>query len=858
MSLLIQSYKLSFIYALRELRGGIYGFGIFIACLAIGVAAISGAGSLNQAIKQGVENNSQVLLGGDLQASLTYRDITDEEFIALDRFGDVSSQVSMRSMARVFSNDSNDSEATARSLIALKAVDSLYPLYGELELNNYTSLDQILGNRNGEWGVAIDPSLVTRLSLEIGDSIKVGESFLQVRAVINKEPDRVISFAAAGPRVILLIDALESTELVQPGSMITYKYNVRFDREQSFEDVKAELEENFPEAGWRLRGLKQAARSLEVFLDNITLFLTLVGLTSLLTGGIGVANAARYYLMGRMKTIATLKCLGAKGDFIFNVYAIQFFILAFLGICIGLSVGASIPFVTSSYLSQVLPVEASLGFYPNSLIKAMAFGFLVSSTFAIWSLAQARDVSPIFLFRSFLGDISKRIRIHYIFILIVLGILLCSFTVFTSERSQVAFFFVIGAFLSLSLFYLSARVVIFLAKKVSKNRKNRFLDGPVFRLGLANLCRPGNPTISVVLSVGLGLSVMICTSLIEANLSKQINGDLPKEAPSMFFIDIQPSQTGLFEQTISSQLNNNSKLKIAQMIRGRIVSIDGIPVEDAVVSEEARWALRGDRGISQSDTLPEDSVLIKGEWWSSNHEGDNLLSIDANVARGMGLDIGDSLTVNILGRNVTGIVANFREVRWQSGSMNFMLIFSPNALKGAPGSYIATVQSPPGTEEQIEKSVVDAMPNVTVIQIRAALLEAEKLLVALATSVRLALLIALVSGVLVLAGAIASGNVRRVYESIVMKVLGATRINIVKAFALEYTILGISTGLIAAVVGCLSSWALLKFVMRIDWYFFPQLILLVILICVLITMFAGLAGVWMALGTKPSNMLRNE
>lgn len=849
------SFSLASRYALRELRSGLSGFRIFIACLALGVAAIAGAGSLNQAIQSGIEEDAQLLLGGDVQARLTYREVNAEERAALEAVGDVSGQISMRSMARSIDVASGDTRE--RTLIELKAVDDVYPLYGAMDITPALPLADVLGQKEGLWGAAVDPVLKTRLKVEVGDIIRVGEADLEVRAFINKEPDRVISFATAGPRVMVAQDAMPETELVQLGSLVTYVYNVRVTNGEDPEVIQENLKSAFPDAGWRIRGLRQAARSLEIFLDNVTLFLTLVGLTALLTGGIGVANASRAYLDGRMTTIATLKCLGAPGDLIFTIYAIQLAILSTIGIGLGLLIGVGVPFIAANSIGDMLPVDARFGVYAEPLIHAAVFGILSAAVFALWPLAKARDIPAVALFRRFLSDMRRWPRKRYLTALIILGAALGAFTVFTADRPSFAFFFVVGAALSLVLFRFAAIGVTKLAANMSSKRGGVTSGRPTLRLALANLYRPGNPTTSVVLSLGLGLSVLVCIALLEANLNAQINGELPEQAPSMFFIDIQPDQAEGFREIVEAQ-PGVEKVTLASMIRGRISKIDGVNTADAVIAPDARWAVRGERGISQSVTVPDYAHLTEGEWWAPDHEGDNLLSIDSQVAEGLGLGIGDTLSVTILGREITAEVANLRDIRWESGTMNFALIFSPNALRGAPGMYIATVNSEDGVEENVERAVVDAMPNVTIVQVREALEVLEQVLGALGTAVRVTAAVALVAGALVLAGAIAAGHARRIYESVVLKVLGATRADVLRAFIFEYCLLGLATGGIAAAVGCLSAWAVLIFVMKIDWIMFPTIVASVVAACIFVTLLAGFAGVWRALGIKAAPLLRND
>jgi len=702
------SFSISARFAFRELRSGLAGFKIFIACLALGVAAIAGASSLNEAIQKGLEEDAQLLLGGDIQARLSYREVNDEERAALNAAGEISEQISMRSMAR--SVDPATDETLERTLIELKAVDDLYPLYGAMELRPDTSLATIISNSDGYWGAAVDPVLKTRLRIDVGDIIRIGEAELQVRAFIDREPDRVISFATAGPRVMVAKEAMPETELIQLGSMISYVYNVRVTGDVPAETLREKLKEDFPDTGWRLRGLRQAARSLEIFLDNVTLFLTLVGLTALLTGGIGVANAARAYLDGRMNTIATLKCLGAPGGMIFTIYAIQLTVLSVAGIALGLLIGVVVPFIAAQSIGGMLPVEARFGVYGWPLVKAAVFGVLSAAVFALWPLAKAREIPAVALFRQFLSDIRKWPRKRYLTGLFVLGGALGLFTILTADRPLFAFFFVAGAALSMVLFQFAAIGVMNFAARISNKRGGVTSGRPTLRLALANLYRPGNPTTSVVLSLGLGLSVLVCIALLEANLNAQINGELPDEAPSMFFIDIQPEQTEQFRTIVEAQ-QGVEKVTLASMIRGRITKINGVLAKDAAITPEARWATRGERGISKADIVPENAKIIDGSWWPANHDGKNFLSLGKEVADGMGLTIGDTLTVTILGREITAEIANTRDIRWESGTMNFTLIFSSNALRGAPGMYIATVNSKDGVEEILSAPLLTKCPT---------------------------------------------------------------------------------------------------------------------------------------------------
>ena len=848
------SLPLALRFALRELRGGVRGFRIFLACIAIGVTAIAGATSMNQSVKAGIEGDAQPLLGGDLQARISARPAGEPELAGLRQNAIVSTLIQLRSMART---ESDTGEVKTRTLIELKAVDRNYPLYGEVLTDPSAPLDQTLAEKDGLWGAVIDASLLGRLQLKIGDVFKVGEAPLQIRGVITQEPDRAVTFATAGPRVMVAEGALAATQLVREGSLVDYIYNIKLAGPETAAQLRARLMRDFPKAGWRLRGLNQAAQGIDTFLDNVTLFLTLVGLTALLTGGIGVANAVRAYLAGRLTTIATLKCLGAPADTIFAIYLIQLSVLAGVGVLIGLVLGAAIPVVAVEALGDLLPVKAKLGVYPWALGQAAVFGVLTASLFTLWPLARARDIPPVALFRNLLADTVRIPRGKYLLAIIIVAAALAAFTIGTAEQPRFAIYFVAGAALALGLFRLAAAGVMRLAARLSAGRASVTAGKPSLRLALANLYRPGAPTTSVVLSLGLGLSVLVAIALLQANLNTQIKDGLPSDAPSMFFIDIQPQQAEPFTKLVES-MPGVHKVLTANMIRGRISKIKGVPADQAPINSASRWAIRGERGISTAAALPDSARLTEGAWWAPDHSGENLVSVDAAVAKDLYLKLGDDISVEVLGREITAKVSSLRDIRWQSGTMNFTLIFSPNALAGAPGISIATVNSDPGTEEKIESAVLEAMPNVTIIQVRQALDMLKTVLDTLSVAVRLTASVALVAGALVLAGAIAAGHSRRIYESVVLKVLGATRGDVLRAFVFEYLLLGLATGVIAAGVGTIAAWAVVSEVMKIAWAVDLPLILLVIASCILVTLLAGFTGTWRAMGTKAAPLLRNE
>lgn len=839
---------LAFRLARREMRGGIKGFRIFLACLALGVAAIAAAGSLNAAMRVALVEDARALLGGDMELRLSHRTASEEQLAFLQSRAAVSRMIEMRAMARSLDKDS-------RTLVELKGVDRLYPLYGKLGLDPALPKEEVLARSPDGWGAAADPNLLARLGLKVGDKVRIGDAVFQIRATITKEPDRVATAFNFGPRFLVQRDALAETGLIEPGSLIRYLYLLKLDPGTSPAEMRKALTDRFPDAGWQIRDAGDAAPGVQRFLDNMTVFLTLVGLTALLVGGIGVANAVKAYMDGKVATIAILKCVGAPARLIFATYFIQIALLTLLGILIGLAAGAALPNAAIHFFGDRLPIDARPGLYPLPLALSAAFGALTAVTFALWPLARARQIPAATLFRDLVARHGRPGR-RDMAAIAATGTALALLAVVSAENRLLAAWFVGGAVAALLLFQAAAALLIRGARALSKRRAGSAGSAPL-RLALGNLHRPGAPAASVVLSLGLGLTVLVCIALIEGNLSRQFDEQLPREAPAFFFIDIQEQQARSFDEAVAS-VPGAGEVKRAAMVRGRITRLNGKPVDQVAIDPSAEWAVKGDRGLTMAARQPEDARLTAGAWWPEDYAGPPLVSLDAGIAKGFHLGLGDTISVNVLGRELTATIASLREIDWSSLGMNFTFVLSPGSLNGAPHSYIAAVHARPDAEAALERAVTDRLPNVTSIRVKEALTSVKEIVVKAAVAIRSAAAVTLIAGALVLAGAIAAGQRRRVYEAVVLKVLGATRGVLWRAFLIEYGLMGAATGLIAGIVGSVAAWAVLTFVMHTHWTFLPGAAVATVLACIAATLVIGFAGTWRALGAKAAPLLRHD
>ena len=831
---------LSLRIARRELRAGLTGFRVFLLCLTLGVAAIAGIGSLKAALLAGLTADARLLLGGDVELRLTHRPASTEQLDFIAQYGQVAESIEMRAMARAASGQ--------RSLVELKAVDDAYPLYGGIEIA--PAGGSLGGPAEGLPPAFAELGLMRRLGLAPGQTLRVGNQDYRIVAALTREPDRGTDGIEFGPRLMVPLKGFAATGLVQEGSLIRYVYKLKLPDGQGVQGFLRRLAASFPDAGWRIRDAATGAPGMRGFIERLHLFMTLVGLTALLVGGVGVANAIKSYLDGRIATIATLKCLGAPGSLVFRAYLAQVLALAALGILAGLTLGGLLPVLLSGLLADLLPFRVRLALYWPPLAMATAFGLLTALAFAVWPLARARDVPAAALFRTLLVPPTRPPRLPYLLGVGLSLLALAGLAVAGADDRVFALWFIAGALGAFVLFYLAGRLAAWLARAVGRPRQ------PTLRLALGNLHRPGAATVSVLLSFGLGLTVLVAVALIEGNLSAQVRERLPKEAPAFFFIDIQPDQIAEFRQLAASVPGVGQILSVPSL-RGRLVAINGVPAGEVPITPDSAWALRGDRGLTYAATSPAGTEIVAGRWWPADYAGPPLVSFDATVAAALGIGVGDRLTVNVLGRDVQATIANLRRIDWSTLGLNFTLIFAPGVLEAAPHSFIATAKATGGAEGALEAAVTDRFPNVSAIRVKDALEAANRILENIGLAVRLTASVTLVAGLLVLVGAIAAGHRRRVYAAVVLKVLGATRLVVMRANALEFLLLGGFAAMLAAAVGSLAAFAVVTQVMRQPWVFLPGTLAATALCGLLATLALGFLGTLSALAQRPTPLLRN-
>ena len=842
--------RLALRYAWRDLRGGMRGFGVFIACIALGVMAISGVGSVSASLADGMAAAGQAILGGDLSFSLIQRQASDAERKFFDAHGAVSVTAGMRAMAR-----SDDGQLT---LVELKAVDDAYPLFGTVGTDPNLPLRDLLAQRDGAFGAAVDPALLTRLNLKTGDRISIGSAVIVVRAALINEPDRLSGGIGFGPRVLVSAAALRATGLLQPGSLVQWQYRLRLPANQASDaDVAAvenEAQSALPDAGWQIGTRDKASPRLERSVDRFSEFLTLVALTTLMVGGVGVANAVAAHLARKRDSIATMKALGATGGGIFAIYCTEIVLVGLLAAVVGAGLGAGLPFAVWHWLGAVIPLPVTPSLHPAVLALSIAYGVLTALVFALWPLGRAHDISAAMLFRDQVAPERRWPRQRYVIGTVLVVAAFVALAIVTTSERRIAAIFIASAVAIFLMLRLVALLAMWIAKHLPRWRS------ATVRLALANIHRPGALTPTVMLSLGLGLALLTTVIEIDGNLHREFTAALPGKAPSFFFIDVPAADAAHFDAFVRAQAPD-SRLERVPMLRGRIVEANGIKADDLKPAAGSRWVLRGDRGITYSSTVPAGSRVVDGRWWSTDYSGEPLVSVESKSAHDLGLKVGETITVNVLGRNVTARIANLRAVDWENLGINFVLVFSPGAFAGAPHSDIATLTFADGgtavEEATLVKALANTFPTVTAIGVKDALNTLNTVVSNIILALRGASSLTLLAAALVLGGGLAASQRFRIYDAVVLKTLGATRVRLLAAYAIEYALIGLATVLFGVAMGSLAAGVIVTQVMEFLFTFLPAQAAAAAFSALFVTLVIGLAGTFAALGRKPSEVLRN-
>lgn len=826
--------------AQRDLHRQFRGLRLLLVCLFLGVGALAAIGSLTSAIRGELDAQGQVLLGGDFEVEVYQRPLTEEENAFLSEYGELSQGLRMQAMA-------STEESTAP--IELKAVQDNWPLYGALTLTDGSSAG---APPAGQAWVA--QGVAERLDLQPGDTFTLGTAPVGVAGIIEEEPDRLSEGFSLGQTVIVPLDVPEAAGLTLPGAMYETKTRLRFDGDYDPEAVEEAVEEAFPEAGLDIRTRDRASPGAERFVSRMGEFLTLVGLAALVIAGIGIGGGVSSYLEARRAGIATLKILGATSRDIARIYALQIGAAAVLGSLAGLVAGVAITPLLASALGSLLPVDNALVIDFAALARAAAFGLLVAMVFAAPPILRARDFPAMALMRSRVSPIAQGWKSAALPVGIGLAGI-AALALIGSPTPGLSAAFMAGAVAMLVALALLGRAIRWAAKKWPRP------SNPITRAAIANLYRPGSATGSLVTALGFGLAAFVLLAGVQTSLNGNIERSVPAIAPDYFVLDLPVGRVGEFTGMVEDAVPG-SQVMATPTLRGQVIAY-GPEGDLNIVSEmeempEGAWGLRGERGLTYSSAVPQGNILTEGEWWPQLYDGEPLVSVDEQLVQAAGLNLGDIITVSVLGVEKTARISSFRRLDWDNMGFNYVFVFSPNALADAPHNVAATVAFPTGAEPgTLLRDLVRAFPSSSVIEVGPILSEARDILDQVALAILAAASVAVLAGIAVLLGAIAAARAARIYDTVILRVLGASRGQLLGLQFAEFGLLVAVLAGVALALGTGLSWLIITQIFEFDWLpDWPRILAVLGAGLALVLIFAFAASL-PVLRAKPAQTLRS-
>ena len=836
-------FRLALTLAKREMREGFRGFGIFLVSLALGVGTVAGVGLLSASFESGLRQNARAMLGGDILLRQSHLPVSAQVDEFLESRGEISRTARLRAMAAV---------GSARTLVELKAVDDAYPLYGELKLDPALNLSEAFALQDGLPGAVAEAGLLRRLGVSVGDRVTLGHAEFRITGVIRGEPDRVAAFFGLGPRMIVHARDLPTTGLIQPGSVIYYTTAVRLPLGRDAGALKEELVSRFPEtSGMRIRTSDGGESRVERYLSRMSRNLLLIGLACLLIGGIGIAGAVRNFLSRRTASIAAMKCLGASRRLVHMTYLAQTLFLGLTGTGLGLIVGSVLARSLGAVVAARLGLDFPFRMHALPLLFASAFGLLTTLLFSLLPLSRAGRVSPALLFRGYVAAVTAPPTKKAVCAVAICGMLLAFLLLLQTRDAVLVGLFFVGIGGATLLFALLSRLLVALLRPL------RHKGHLVLRHAVGNILRPGSTARTILFSLGLGITVLVVVVMIDASLQEQISRSIPQNAPSFFLLDVPAREIDPLREMALAE-RGVREFTSQPSIRGRITAINGKPAQEGDVAPGSAWALRSDRAMTFADRQPTGVDLSAGSWWPENYDGPPLLCFDQDLAEGFGIGVGDTLTLSVLGREITATISCLRRIDWTSLELNQTIILTPNVFVGAPFTYLAAVSVDRSNEDAFFAALTKAYPGIVTVHTRDILDDVSAMLANIGRLLRIAALVTVLAGLLVLAQAVRATLRRRHFEAVVFKVLGASRREVLASLAAEFLLLGVLGGLSAAVAGTLLAWLFFAFLMDLPFTFHLLPLSAIVAASGLATILFGLTGVGAALGGSVLSVLRNE
>jgi putative ABC transport system permease protein len=830
--------------AWRDLRGSRAAALIILACLTLGVATITGIGSLRQSVTDTVARDARVLLGGDLVIESTNLALSEDELEAIVPEG---AEVSHSVVTNAIAFADNGRQVP----VSLKAVDELYPLFGQVLLEPDQSLDAAFGNR----GALAEQSLLQRLQVEVGDTLELGSGSVEIRGVIVSEPDRLGYFVGLGPRLMVSQATLTELGILAPGALARHTYGLALGDPSTADALALTLRQEFPDASWRARTFESVQPRIARNADRLASYLSLAGIAALLIGGLGVGIVVDAHLRSRQRTIATLRCIGTTRRDVAIICGLQICLLCAAGLGLGALVGTALPYAVHLLPAGLLPIELEIGVHPAAIAAAALFALATAALFTALPLLQATSITPAALFRDDAnapasGGEPQTLPRRWPWLLGV-GVVLAATALLAVPDPVLAAIFLGIVAVAAALIQGLARLGLAAVGRLAQRSTG------LTRLALSQLRRGERAATASVVALAAGTAVLTTVLLVEHSISRELMENRPAEAPGAIFIDIQPHQREDF-QSIVEAFPGARVLQLEPVLRARVVRIAGQPVDAVEIADDVRWTVRRDRGLSYRSPPPPEGQIVAGEWWPADYAGPPLVSVEDEVAIGYGVGIGDTLTFNVMGRMVEAEIANLRrEIDWSEGRVDFIFVLSPGVIDQAPHTLVATVDVGGADQTALIDRMARELPNVTPFAIADIIARVEAILGQIGLAVRFMAGVTLVTGLAVLVSALAAARRAQLRQSVLFKVVGAERQQIGRIFLVQYLMIGIVAAVLGAALGLAASFAVVAFGMGLTWSLTPLLASAVPVVAVLATLVIGAVGLQRVLGVPAATILRS-
>jgi putative ABC transport system permease protein len=835
---------------LLDMRGDIRRFGLLIVCLAVGTALIAGVSSVGASIRQAVERDAAVIVGGDVELSRADRPATPDELAKIAGFGKVAAAIDTNVRAQSAASD---------AFVDLSAAGEGYPLLGQVEGTGLPTGEQpfvFLGLRDGVFGAVVDPLLLDKLGAKVGDQILLAGTPFQARGTLSKLPDSAVrGFRLGLPALISTqgFAALSDTTSPLPGLGTYYRYKV-LSATHDADQLRVDLNAALGDTGWTIKTPRDALGAMVRYYDLFMSFLVVVGLASLLIGGVSVWTVISSYISERSTVIAVMRSVGASRARIFLHFFTQVATLALFGVGIGVAAGAGTGLLALPIVGQAIGVVLPPTLYPQPLAIAAAVGLVTAFAFSYLPLQQALNIEPVILFRS-KGLATPRFAwrgmvtsVQIVPVIVAAIAFLWLAIIMTDDPTLVAAFAAMSV-VAVVIFRLGTSLAVAALLRLPES------DNRVVRRALRDISGPGSDAPAVIISIGMALAMLIVVLTLETNLSNEYLGasafDVPTFVASDLFKDEAAKLTAL-----QGQGSDIVDFTTTPMLRGAVTAVNGTPAEALKPrGSEALFLLSGDVPLTYRGQLPKASRLVEGDWWPADYSGPPLVSLHQSLRSGLGVKVGDKIAFDIFGDSITATVANFRDYSWQGG-IDFLVAFSPGVLEAYPATLLGAVKAAPGREVTVERSLSAALPDVRFVAIGETLDQITRALAQLSFAATAVGGLAVGNGLLVLIGSLATGRRQRQADALITTVLGASQLDVIAVVALQYFLLAVFAAILATILGLAAAWLLTLALLDVDFTVNASVLTAVTIGAIAVVAALGAATVLGAFRTAPARLLR--